>query len=280
MQKLIKHSALICVILFITCIYIYGLYLECCFKIMNCIFKPLHTRLFQAMLFLSLLLVAAPNFRVVAYPNTEYIGGPNVHYNQISSHNLLKPRDPQDTLLPQNVPTIDLDVPEQSPSLINEDSSTGWVSPGQVPGTDYTDQDNSDIVIPDLQAEACAPGPTTTNGKLRRGLFCSIRTPIKSKPKAPSMPKPPEEKPGIREDIRLPQTPPTPPKPLPLLIDKETGQIELDLGPEFAPPATNDIKGPCALKQFLCCLGQLPYPFGNVENCWRCMSWALRKGPV
>lgn len=238
------------------------------------------------MFFLSLLLLAAPHFRVVAYPNAEYIGRPNFQHNQISSHNLLKPRDSQDSLLPFNIPTFDFNIPEQSPSSINEDSTTG-VSPGQATGTDYTNQDdNQDLVSPDLQAQACAAGSTRTNGKLRRGLSCAIRTPVgstpqaPSKPKAPEAPEAPEENPGVREDIQPPGPPSAPSKPLPLLIDKETGQVELDLGPEFAPIPKFKTNGPCALKTLLCCSGQLPVPFGNVENCWPCMSWALRKGNV
>lgn len=235
-------------------------------------FRPFHSSPLQAMFFFSLLLLAAPNFRVVAYPNAEYIEGPNVHYNQIVSHNLLKPRDPQDSVLNQDVQTPDLNIPEQSPSSINEDSSAGWVSPGQAPGTDYTNQDeNQNLVTPDLQAQACATGSTRTNGKLRRGLSCAIRTPVRPTSQAPSKLKAPE-KPGVREDVPPPELPPTPQKPLPLLIDKETGQIELDLGPEFAPPPKHEINGPCALQKLLCCTGQLPYPFGNIENCWRCMS--------
>lgn len=244
------------------------MYLQCCSKITNCIFQALPHSPLQAMFFLSFLLLAAPNFRVMAYPNAEYIGGPNVYYNQILSHKLLEPRDPQDSVLHQNVPALDLNIPEQSPSSINEDSSTGWVSPGQAPGTDYTNQDeNQNLGAPDLQAQACAAGSTRTNGKLRRGLSCAIRTPVKPTPQKLKAP----EKPGVREDVTPPEPPPAPRKPLPLLIDKETGQIELDLGPEFAPPPKYEINGPCALREFLCCTGQLPYPFGNVENCWRCM---------
>lgn len=224
------------------------------------------------MFFLSLLLLAAPNFRVVAYPN--------VHDNQISSHNLLKPRDPQDSVLHQNVQTLDLDIPEQSPSPINEDSSTGWVSPGQqAAGTDYTNHDeNQNLVTPDLQAQACAAGSTKSNGKLRRGLSCAIRTPVKpTTQQAPAKLKAPD-KPGVQGDSKPPGPPSAPPKPLPLLIDKETGQVELDLGPEFAPPPKYEINGPCAMQKLLCCTGQLPYPFGNIENCWRCMSRQTHKG--
>lgn len=229
------------------------------------LFRPFaaHSPL-QAMFFLSLLLLAVPNFRVVAHPN--------VQYNQILSHNLLKPRDPQDSVLHQNVQTLDLDIPEQSPSPINEDSSTGWVSPGQAAGTDYTNHqdENQNLVTPDLQAQACSAGSTRSNGKLRRGLSCAIRTPVKPKQQVPAKLKAPD-KPGTREDATPPQPPSAPSKPLPLLINKETGQIELDLGPEFAPPPKYEINGPCSLKKLLCCTGQLPYPFGNIENCWRCM---------
>lgn len=248
------------------------IYMDCNYNVApksrTTFFKPClpHPPL-QAMFFPSLLLLAAPNFRVVVYPNAEFIEGSNV---QISSHNLLKQRDPQNSVLPQNFPTFDLNVPEQSPSSIDEDS----VSPGQAPITDYTNQDvNQNLVSPDLQAQACAAGPTRTNGKLRRGLSCAIRTP-------PVQPKTPEGKQGVLEDITPPGPPPAPPKPLPLLIDKETGQIELDLGPEFAPPLKYQLNGPCALRNLLCCTGKLPYPSGSVENCWRCMSWVLRKGNV
>lgn len=228
----------------------------------------------QAMFFLSLLLLAAPYLRVVAYPNAEYIGGLNVDYNQILSHNILKPRDAQDSVLDQNVQTPDLVTPEQSPSLINEDwSTTDWVSSSQAPGdVDYTNQgENQSLVSPDLQAQACSAGSTRTNGKLRRGLSCAIRAPPKSASQAPSKPKAPEE-PGIRDDSKPPQPPPTPQKPLPLIIDKETGQIELDFGPQFAPPTQYELNGPCKLEKLLCCGGKLPFPFGNIENCWRCMS--------
>lgn len=254
------------------------MYLQCCSKFTNCIFQALPHSPLQAMFFLSLLLLAAPNFRVVAYPNAEYIGRPNVHYNQILSHKLLKPRDTQDSVLHQNVQSLDMDIPEQSPSPINEGSSTGWVSPGQAAGTDYTNQDeNQNLVTPDLQAQGCPAGSTRSNGKLRRGLSCAIRTPVKPKQQAPSNIKAPN-KPALREDITPPSPPPPPTKPLPLLIDKETGQIELDLGPEFAPPPQYHTNGPCALRKLLCCTGQLPFPFGNVENCWRCMSRELTEG--
>lgn len=232
----------------------------------------------QEMFFFSLLLLATPYLRVVAYPNAEYIGDPNVpNYNQLLSHNILKPRDSRDSLRNQNVQTPDSVTPEQSPSSINEDSSTAdWVSsPSQAPDSDYTNQDdNQNLVTSNLQAQACAAGSTRTNGKLRRGLSCAIRAPPKSTSQALEKLKAPE-KPGTRDDGKPPQPPqppPTPQKPLPLIIDKETGQIELDLGPEFAPPPKYEMNGPCALKKLLCCTGQLPYPSGNVENCWPCMS--------
>lgn len=254
------------------------MYLQCCSKITNFFFQAFPHLPLQAMFFLPLLLLAAPYLRVVAYPNAEYVGGPNVDYNQILSHNnILKPRDPQDSVLNQNVQTPDFVTPEQSPSSINEDSSAiDWVSPSQAPGgaDDYTNQDDKhNLVSPDLQAQACSAGSTRTNGKLRRGLSCAIRAPPKSTtPQAPAKPKAPE-KPGIRDDGKPPQPPPpTPQKPLPLIIDKETGQVELDLGPEFATPPQYELNGPCALKKLLCCTGLLQFPSGNVENCWPCMS--------
>lgn len=272
MQKLITHSTLLCYSLRQMYIYVATMLLQN----HEVYFQALPHPPLQAMFFLSLLLLAAPNFRVMAYPNAEYAGGPNIHHNQISSHNPLKPRDPQDSLLFDNVPSFDLNIPEKTPSSINKDTSTSLVSPGQDPGTEYTNQDeNQNLVSADLQAQGCAAGSTRTNGKLRRGLSCAIRTQFKSTPQAPSKPKAPQAKPGIREDINPPKLPSPTPKPLPLLIDKETGQIELDLGPEFAPPPKYEVNGPCALRKLLCCTGQLPYPSGNVENCWRCMSWAI-----
>lgn len=248
------------------------MYLQCCSKILKCIFQALSYPPLQAMFFLSFLLLAAPGFRVVAYPNAEYLGRPDLHHKQVLSHKFLKPRDSQESSLPFNLPTLDLNLPEQSSSSTNQDLSTDWDSPGQDPSTDYINQDeNQNLASPDLQAQACAAGPTRTNGKLRRGLSCTVQTPPKLTPQAPSIPKAPEENPGTREDITPPK-PPTPPKPLPLLIDKSTGQVQLDFGPEFAPSPEHETKGPCTLQKLLCCTGELPFPFGNIENCWRCMS--------
>ena len=210
----------------------------------------------------------------MAYLNAEYL---DIHHKQISSDDLLKPRDPQDSKLPLDVPSLDLSSPEQSSSPTNQGLNTGWESSDQDQGTDYTNQDeNQDLAGPNLQAQACAAGPTSTNGKLRRGLSCAVRTPVNSTPQAPSRPKAPEEKPNTREDVTPPSQPKTP-KPLPLLIDKNTGQIELDFGPEFAPTPEYESKGPCMLKKFLCCTGELPFPSGNIENCWPCMSSEARK---
>lgn len=236
------------------------LFLQCWSRIINCVFQALPL---QAMLFLSLLLLAAPSFRVVAYPNVEYL---DLHHKHVSSHNLLKPRDLQDYKLPLDVPSLDLSTPEQSSSSTNQGLNTGWESSDQDQSTDYTNQDeNLNLASPDLQAQACAAGPTRTNGKLRRGLSCAVRTPEKTTPQAPSKPKAPEENPN------------TTPKPLPLLIDKDTGQVELDFGPEFAPASKYESNGPCMLKKLLCCTGELPFPSGNIDNCWRCMSSEARK---
>lgn len=240
---------------------------------MNCIFQALSLR---AMLFLSLLLLAAPSFRVMAYPNAEYL---DLHNKQISSDHLLKPRDPQDSRLPLDVPSLDLSTLEQIPSSTDQGLNAGWKSSDRDQSTDYTNQDkNQNLVSPDLQAQACAAGPTSTNGKLRRGLSCAVPRPVNSTPQAPSRPKAPEEKPDTREDITPPSQPEAPKKPLPLLIDKNTGQIELDFGPEFAPAPEYESKGPCMLKKLLCCTGELPFPSGNIENCWPCMSLEGRKG--
>lgn len=223
------------------------------------------------MLLLSLLLLATPGFRVVAYPNAEYIKSPDLHQKQVSSHNFLKPRDSQDSGVTPNIPTLELNNQEQSSSSTNQDLSSNWDSVGQGSSTNYINQDeNQGLASLDLQAQACAAGPTRTNGKLRRGLSCAVGTPIKSTPQAPSMPKAPAQKPDTREDITPPK-PPTPLKPLPLLIDKETGQIQLDFGPEFAPSPKYETNGPCSLRKLVCCTGELFFPFGNVENCWPCM---------
>lgn len=268
MQKLIKFSLSSC---HLSIIRIY-MYPRSCSKIMKCIFQ---LRSFPAALlypFLPLLLLAAAGFRVVAYPNAEYLGGSDLHHKQFSSHNLLKPRDPQDSRLLLNAPTLDLNIPDQSSSSINQDSSTGWDSPGDVRNTDYINQDKSaDLASPDLQVQACAAGPTRANGKLRRGLSCTVRTPTKSTPQAPSRLRAPEVISPQSGDFTPPEPPPTPLKPLPLLIDKETGQVQLDFGPEFAPKPEYEKKGPCK-QNLLCCTGLLPFPTGNVENCWTCMS--------
>lgn len=221
------------------------------------------------MLFLSLLLLAAPSFRVIAYPSAD------LHHKQVSSHNLLKPRDSQDSSLPFDVAALDLSTPEQSSSSTNQGLNTGWDSPDQDPSTDYANQDETqNLASPDLQAQTCAAGPTRTNGKLRRGLSCAVRTPVKSTPQAP--PKAPEEKPSTRDEITPPK-PPAPPKPLSLMIDKVTGQVELDFGPEFAPAPQYESNGPCSSRKFVCCTGVFPFPSGNIENCWRCMSSEARK---
>lgn len=228
------------------------LYLQCWSRTINCIFQALPL---QAMLFLSLLLLAAPSFRVVAYPNAEYL---DLHHKHVSSHDLLKPRD--------DVPSLDLSTPEQSSSSTNQGLNTGWESSDLDQSTDYTNQDeNQNLASPDLQAQACPAGPTRTNGKLRRGLSCAVRTPEKTTPQAPSRPKAPEENPNKT------------PKPLPLLIDKDTGQVELDFGPEFAPKPNYESNGPCVLRKLLCCTGELPFPSGNIDNCWGCMSSEARK---
>lgn len=244
------------------------LYLQCCSKILSCIFQTLSSLPLQAMLFLPLLLLAAPSFRVIAYPNAEYL---DLHHKQVSSHKLLKPRDSQDSSLPFDVAALDLSTPEQSSSSTNQGLNTGWDSPDQGPSTDYTNQDETqNLASPDLQAQACAAGPTRTNGKVRRGLSCAVRTAPQAPPKAP------EGKPNTREDITPPK-PSAPPKPLPLVINKDTGQVELDLGPEFAPTPQYESNGPCSSRKLVCCTGELPFPSGNIENCWRCMSSEARK---